>query len=401
MKPWQKEWLLIGTYTEPILFGTGEVVQGKGKGIHLYSFDDETGRFTGEGVFEGIQNPSYLCLSRDKRFLYAVNELKDFDGEASGGASAFAVEWEEDKPSLHFLNQQRTHGTDPCHINIDRQARCVYAANYSSGSVTVFQVMGNGSLSSASDCVQHEGRGKDPGRQAGPHAHAVVLTPDQNLLLAPDLGMDKLMVYKPDKATGKLHVPEKAYVSAEPGDGPRYCEFHPNGRFCYVINELSSSVSLLHYRAGSRSFSLEQKVSTLPTDDTGPNFCADLHITPDGCYLYASNRGHDSITAFAIDPHTGELEWRACFSCGGRTPRNFALSLSGRYLLVANQDSDNLVSFRIDYATGAAVKAHEIAAPMPVCVKPVKFPKDTSRRSWHAPRVLRFHKINSKSTLGV
>lgn len=369
MSAGKKQWLLIGTYTEPILFGTGELVQGKGKGIHLYSFDKETGRFAEEGAFEKIPNPSYLCVSKDSRFVYAVNELKEYEGAISGAASAFAVEWNGDRPSLRFLNTQATQGTDPCHISVDSQGRAVFAANFSSGSVAMFQVREDGSLSPATAFVQHKGRGKDPKRQAGPHAHAVVLTPDEGLLLAPELGIDRLMVYRPDFAAGALR--EALPVEMDPGDGPRYVEFHPNGRFCYVINELGSSISLLHYDAAEGTFAFQQKTSTIPQGFEGSNISADLHLTEDGRYLYASNRGDNTIAAFAVQQETGELTPITRFSCGGKTPRNFCVL--GSYLLVANQDSDNLLSFHIDGETGEATLVHEIAAPMPVCVKPLVF----------------------------
>lgn len=365
MSAGKKQWLLIGTYTEPILFGTGEIVKGKGKGIHLYSFDEETGRFAEEGAFEGIRNPSYLCVSKDNRFAYAVNELKEYEGAASGAASAFAIEWNGERPALRFLNAQATHGTDPCHISVDSQGRMVFAANFYSGSVAMFRVREDGSLSPATAFVQHEGSGKDEKRQAGPHAHAVVLTPEERLLLVPELGIDKLMVYRPDYAAGTLE--QRSPLAVDPGDGPRYVEFHPNGRFCYLINELGSSISLLRYDAAQGTFAFGQKTSTIPQGFEGPNICADLHLTADGRYLYASNRGHDSIAAFAAHPQTGELTLITRFPCGGKTPRNFCVL--GSYLLVANQDSDNLLSFHINQETGCAVRVDEIAAPMPVCVK--------------------------------
>lgn len=365
-----RELLFIGTYTESILFGTGDILPGKGKGIHIMAVDG-AGKLTSIGLAPNVRNPSFLCLSRDRRFLYAVNELKEYNGAATGAVSAFAVTWENGTATLSPLNIQPTGGTDPCHVAVNQVQTHVFVSNFMSGSVCVLPIRSDGSLGPASDFIQYEGHSAHPRRQASPHAHSLIFDRAERRAFVPDLGTDKLMVYRTDFTAGKL-IPEKTpFFATEPGDGPRFLEFHPNQRWCYLINEIGSSVSLLSYDEPSGRFEKQQTVATIPSGFSGDNICADLHLTPDGKYLYASNRGHNSLARFRVNPGDGKLEPLGNISCGGRTPRNFAVSASGKFLLVANQDSDNLLSFRIDYATGDLQKIDEIFAPTPVCVLPI------------------------------
>ncbi len=365
-----RELLFIGTYTEPILFGTGDILPGKGKGIHLMALDDDGG-LSAAGLAPGVRNPSFLCLSRDRRFLYAVNELKEYEGARTGAVSAFAVSWENGTAALRFLNSRPTGGTDPCHIAVNRARTHVFVSNFMSGSVCVLPILDDGSLGPASDFIQYEGKSAHPRRQTSPHAHSLVFDAEERYAFVPDLGTDKLMAYRTDFASGKLVPGDTPFFATAPGDGPRFLEFHPNARWCYLINEIGSSVSLLDYDAANGRFEKRQTVATIPADFAADNICADLHLTPDGKYLYASNRGHNSLARYRVNPADGKLEPLGNVPCGGRTPRNFAVSKSGKFLLVANQDSDNLLSFRIDYAAGELEKVDEIAAPTPVCVLPV------------------------------
>ena len=363
-----RELLFVGTYTENILFGTGQVLPGKGKGIHFLELSPD-GCLTDLGYEPDIRNPSFLCLSRDGDYLYCVNELKEFDGQASGAASSFGVSYEDGVPSLRFLSMQPTGGADPCHINVNRARTHAFVANFMSGSAAMFPIKDDGSLGPASDFVQYEGHGLEPRRQKSPHAHSVVFDPNETRAFVPDLGTDRLMAYRIHYGSGTF-VPERTpFLRVAPGSGPRFMEFHPNGKWVYFINELASSVSLLDYDDESGGFAVRGTWSTLPDDFVGDNICADLHLTRDGGLLYASNRGHDSLMRFRIDPATGEPAPLGAVSCGGRTPRNFTMSLTGDYLVVANQDSDNLVSYRINHATGALDHIDEIAVPTPVCIR--------------------------------
>lgn len=366
----KKAQFYVGTYTEPILFGTGELFQGKGKGIYRLSLDLETGILAFEGDPTPSMNPSFVCLTSDNRFLYAVNELKVYEGEPTGAVSAFRVEKDG---ALTFLNARPTGGTDPCHVIVDAANAHVYVSNFMSGSVSVFPLEADGSLGEASDFHQYEGSSVNVSRQKGPHAHSLTFSPDQRFAFVPDLGTDKVMAYRTDFAGGKLLPAAEPFVKVFGGSGPRYSEFHPNGRFYYLINEIASSISLFLYDPQEGTFTLKQTVDTIPETvkkATG-NICADLHITPDGRFLYGSNRGHNSLTAYSIDQQTGELIELGNIPCGGRTPRNFCIESTGRYLLCGLQDSDNITVFSICPETGKLTMVFDLPAPSPVCIRQV------------------------------
>ena len=362
--------LYIGTYTQPILFGTGDILEGKGKGIYLLDLDEDTGALAIGQVTGPAPNPSYLCLTRDRRFLYAVNELKEFQGQPCGGVTAYRVDRENG--ALTFINSRPTGGTDPCHVAVNSAGTHVYVSNFMSGSVCVFPIAPDGSLSPESFFIQHQGRSVVESRQSGPHAHSLVFAPDERFAFVPDLGIDRLMIYRTDFQSGSLVPGPVPSFRAEPGSGPRFCEFHRNGRFCYLINEIASTISLLAYD-GDGHFKPVQSIDTVPENCKEGNICADLHLTPDGRFLYGSNRGHDSISVYAVDPESGRLTWLDNTPCGGRTPRNFCIDLTGRYLICGNQDSDSIVTFCIHEDTGKLTKVYELELPTPVCVKPVRF----------------------------
>ncbi|MDR3230345.1 MAG: lactonase family protein [Synergistaceae bacterium] len=361
----------IGTYTQPILFGTGDVLNGKGEGIYLYRMNPDTGGLTHAFTTRNVPNPSYLTLSPCGRFLYCVNELKEYEGQESGAASAFAVEPGSGK--LRFLNSRPTGGTDPCHININGnggKSTHVTVTNFMSGSVCVFPVEADGTLGAASRFFQHEGKSVHPTRQKGPHAHSLVFDGGERCAFVPDLGIDRIVIYKTDFGAGGLMDSSGSFVSA-PGSGPRHCVFHPSGRYCYVINELNITVDVLDYD-GIGSLTLRQTVPLVPegTDKSG-SIGADIRILPggesQGKYLYASIRGLDTVSILKVEP-TGLLSLRGSVPSGGRTPRSFSITPDGGHLLAANQDTDNVVIFRIDPDTGALKKTAEIHVPTPVCV---------------------------------
>lgn len=365
MKEMSGQLFLVGTYTQPILFGTGEVMQGRGEGIYLISLEGADGALARLHTFPGIPNPSFLAVSADCRYIYAVNELKDKEGTDGGTVSAFA--FDPGRSDLTLLSTLPTGGADPCHVSLSPDGRHLVVSNYMSGSLCVFPVNPDGSLEPASHREAHRGSGPTA-RQKGPHTHAAVWDPQGRFLLVSDLGIDQLLVYRLD-AGGKL---ERQFVyQTGAGDGPRFCEFHPDLHICYLINELSSSVSALAYNPDTGHLAHLQTASTLAEGDTGrDNICADVHITPDGRYLYASNRGRDTLAVFRLD-REGRMSPVDNLPCGGRTPRNFAVAPSGRHLLVANQDSDNLVCYGIDPETGRLERQSELDIPSPVCVMPI------------------------------
>ncbi|MFI5341160.1 MAG: lactonase family protein [Candidatus Methylomirabilales bacterium] len=358
----------VGTYTEPIRFGTGRILQGKGEGIYVYRMDQSSGAMEFVGTATGIANPSYLAIDSRRCFLYAVNELKTYEDQPSGTISALAVDPKTGR--LEFLNKRLTHGTDPCHVVVDTNGKCVCVANFMSGSVCVLPVLEDGSLGEASDFIQHQGSSVDPVRQRGPHAHSVTLDEANRFAFVPDLGLDRLMVYKFDPKRGTLEANEVPWIKMKPGAGPRHLAFHPSGRYAYLINELDCTVAALSYDGGKGTFKELQTIPTLPEGFRGESTCGDIQVSPSGAYVYASNRGHDSMVIYKIDQGTGALTCIGHAPTQGKTPRHFGIDPTGRFLLAANQDTDTIVTFRIDPHTGKPKPTgHATQVPTPVCVK--------------------------------
>ena len=359
-------YIYVGTYTEPILFGTGKILEGKGQGIYRYRLDRASGALEAAGVTTGVVNPSYLAFDPTRRFLYAVNELKTWEGKPTGTVSAFAID--AASGALQFLNRQMTHGTDPCHVEVAGDGRHIYVANFMSGSVCVLPVEADGRLAPASDFIQHEGSSIDPNRQRGPHAHSVIFSPGERFAFVPDLGLDKLAAYVVDPLRGKLERHDHPWFKSTPGAGPRHLAFRPDGRYAYLINELASSLTALAYDGVNGCFSELQTLPTLPAGYQGASTCADVHVSPCGGFVYASNRGHDSIAIYRIAEDSGLLSLLGHVATQGKTPRNFAIDPDGEFLLAANQDSDTIVSFRI--SDGALKATGQVTTvPTPVCIR--------------------------------
>lgn len=359
--------VFAGTYTEPILFGTGQVLEGQGKGIHAYSFDPEAGSLTELFINEDIRNPSYLCFDPKREYLYCVNEYKEFEGKASGAVSAFKI---EEGGKLTFLNQKATQGTDPCHLIVDRAGKNLYVANFASGSVAVFPIQADGALADASCFVQHEGASVDPVRQKGPHAHAVELSNDDRFAFVPELGGDQLIIYKIDVENGTLTLNEKQpFIDLVPGAGPRQVVMHPNSKFAYLINELNSTMTAYKYDAENGTMEEINTLSTLPEGFSGHSSCAEVQISPDGKFLYGSNRGHNSLAIYAIG-EDGSIALTDHAGTGGEIPRNFEIDPSGKFIAAANQDSGNIVMFRRDAATGQLMPTGSVVeVGTPICVR--------------------------------
>lgn len=347
----------LGTYTK----------DSQSKGIYQYRLDLTTGALRPVATTEGLANPSFLATDRQRRYLYAVNEMMDFEGKPGGAVSAFAVDAASGR--LSPLNQQPTQGGAPCYVTVSQDGKFVLVANYMGGNVTVFPVEADGSLGAAVEHVQHQGKSVNAKRQEGPHAHNVVLDPANRFAFVSDLGIDKIMIYRFDAATGKLQPHATPAAAMKPGAGPRHLTFHPQGKYAYVISELNSTVTAFAYDPAAGRLRELQTVSTLPAGFAGESFCADIHASPDGKFLYGSNRGHDSIAAFAINGQTGKLTPAGHTPTGGKWPRNFALDPSGNFLVVANQHTNNVVVYRRDAKTGKLSPAGQpIEVPAPVCV---------------------------------
>ena len=346
--------VFVGTYTEH--------KGSESQGIYVYRMDPSSGELSLERTVEGIPNPSYLDLRGN--FLYAVNELQVFAGEKGGGVSALPID--SDTPAV--LNQQPSHGTDPCHISVEQTGRFALVANYSSGSAAMFPIQADGQLGPATDIVQHTGSSVHPERQAGPHAHCILPDPSNHFAIVVDLGLDKFLVYEMDLERGSLN--KHAEVDVQAGAGPRHLTFHPNGKLAYLVNELNATLIGYRYDAETGSFEELQTVPALPDDFTGENLCAAIKISPDGKFIYASNRGHDSIVCFQIDENTGLLTYRSHISTGEREPRDFAIDPSGHFLLAANQKSHTIITFKIDAESGNLTRTgHAVEISMPVCLK--------------------------------
>jgi 6-phosphogluconolactonase len=328
------------------------------EGLFVFDLDGDSDPQLRSAV-AGLANPSFLALHPSRRFLYAVHETDD------GAVSAFALD--VDTGTLRFLNRQSSVGCGPCHLTVDAAGRFVLVTNYASGSVAVLPIRADGALAPACDSVQHRGSSAHPQRQTGPHPHSVTLDPANRFALIADLGLDHVMIYRFDAARGKLAAHTPSFVPLRAGAGPRHFAFHPNGRCAYVINELDNTIVVFDYDPGAGMLREKQLVDTLPAGYADENVCADIHVAPSGRFLYASNRGHDSLVGFTI-ADDGRLQDPWHVPTGGRWPRNFALDPSSRHLWVANQHSDAITRFQVDAARGQLTPVGQLSVPQPACI---------------------------------
>jgi 6-phosphogluconolactonase len=356
--------MYVGTYTNKT----------ESKGIYAWRFDAATGKLADGALVAQTKDPSFVAIAPNGRFLYAVNEIDDFNGEKAGAVSAFAIDQKTTK--LKLLNQVSSKGAGPCYVSLDSTGRWVFVANYDGGSVATYEVQGDGSLSTAKGFVQHSGSSVDKERQMGPHAHWIGTSPDNRFVLASDLGLDDVLIYKLDYEHGTLLSNTPPFAQVKPGSGPRHFVFHPNGKFGYVLTEMATTVTAFSWDAKKGELKTIQTVPSLPKDYSGPTEAAEIVVHPSGKFLYVSNRaGIDTITIYSIDPLKGTLKetWRV--STKGRTPRGFAIDPTGQYLLAANQESGNIVEFKIDQGTGALTPTGEevkVSAPVSVAFVEVK-----------------------------
>src|SRR6202162_2663560 len=353
----------IGTYTSKTA----------SKGIYSFHFDSGTGRLTAMAIAATTQDPSFLTVAPSEKYLYAVNELGEFNGKKSGAVTSYSLNPKSGK--LSQLNQVQSGGADPCYVSFDGGGKYLLVANYSGGSVSIFPVASDGHIEPASAFVQHSGSGPNKERQEGPHAHFIASSGDNRFVFVVDLGLDEVVVYHFDPAIGSLIPNHPPFAKLAPGAGPRHLAFHRNGKFAYVLSEVNSTITAFAYDAQNGSFSTLQTLSTIPKDFKARNDTAEIVVHPLGKFLYASNRGHDSIVEFTIDPVRGTLSLAGDFSTQGKEPRNFALDPTGKFLLAANQESNNIVVFRIDQSTGALTATGQIAqvpAPVDIVFVPAK-----------------------------
>lgn len=347
----KKQQFYVGTFTSE-----------GAKGIYLCEFNVATGEIVLKEIFTGVDNPSFLRVSPDNKFLYVVNRAPK-EIEPSGGlVSAYEI---GTNGNLKFLNKQLSHGADPCHVDVSPDGKFVAVANYGGGTTALYRVAKNGSLLPASSIIVNEGSGIDKSRQARPYAHSIKFSPFGNQVFSADLGTDQLNIFSLEG--DKLVQQGQKFVKLEPGAGPRHFDFLGAGDFIFVINELNSTITAL--RKTGENWEKYQTISTLPAGFSRTSYCADIHVSANGKFLYGSNRGHNSIAVFEIDSDAKQLKSLGFVAVEGNWPRNFAISPDGNYLLAANQKSGNITVFKINKETGMpAFTGKEIQIPAPVCI---------------------------------
>jgi 6-phosphogluconolactonase len=360
--------LLSATVAAETLVYVGTDTGGSSQGIYVSTLDEASGALSPPRLAAAIGNPGFLAVHPGKPLLYSVAGSRAADGSWKDEVAAFAV---QDDGSLVLLNTQPAGGSGPCHVSIDASGRVLLLANYSGGNVLSYPIQHDGRLGAAVSTMRHQGSSINAQRQRQPHPHAIYPGPTQTRAYVPDLGIDKLMIYGLDAASGRLSPNVPAFAATEAGGGPRHLAFHPNGRYAYVALELTSRVAAYRVDAATGALhGLDTHSSLPPGASAEGNTTAEILVHPDGRFLYVSNRGHDSIAVFAIAPHDGSLRFVETTPSGGRTPRSFGLVPGGRFLVAANQNGGNVMVFRIDAERGTLTPAgHEMSIDRPKHVR--------------------------------
>jgi 6-phosphogluconolactonase len=349
----QNFYLFVGTYTS-----------GESKGIYVYNFDATTGEVKWVSNTDSSANPSFLTIAPDGKHLYAVNEVSR---QQAGFVAAYDFDLKTGK--LSFINKQSSGSENPCHVSITKNGKWLAVANYSGGSLATFPVNADGSIQPFSQHIIHTGKGINPQRQEKAHVHSVFFSPDNRFLLTPDLGTDQVSIYRFNShATQPLTPATIPFIAIEPGSGPRHIDFSPDGKYLYLIEELAGNIGVFSYNNGV--LTPIQNIKTHPADFKGQPGSADIHVSPDGKFVYASNRGEENnLAIFAVNQSTGTLTAAGYQSTLGEQPRNFMIDPTGKYLLVANQKTSNIIVFKRNLNTGALQELHQFEVPNPVCLK--------------------------------
>lgn len=347
-------WVYFGTYTG-----------GKSRGIYVSRMDPATGKLSEAKLAAETPNPTFLALDPSKRFLYAANEVGDFDARKTGGVTGYKID--PATGTLTLINRVSSEGAGPCHLVVDSSARNVLVANYTGGSVAVLPITGEGVLRPASCFIQHQGSSVNKQRQEAPHAHGIAIDARNHVALVADLGLDKVLAYGFEPQVGRLNVWAPPFASVAPGAGPRHLTFDPQGKFLFVINEMGSTITSFKYNIKEGHLRELQTISTLPEGFTGSSSTAEIEFHPSGRFLYGSNRGHDSIAVFSHAD--GKLRLVQHVPTGGKTPRNFAIDPTGQWIVAGNQTSDLVTVFKVDATSGKlTATGQELAVGAPVCV---------------------------------
>ena len=353
----EKEFIYVGTYNE----------DGK-PGIFVYEFNRKKGSMSLVQEVGGMGSPSYLEIHPSGKYLYSVNRSSVSPDNKWGSVSSYRIDPENG--TITHLNDQPSQGSESCHISIDSKGRLVFVSNYSTGNLSVFPVLENGSLDTFSDVEQHSGNSINEQRQKAPHVHQSIVSPDDNFLYVSDLGIDLVKAYSIDYDKNSVTGIPGSDGIVEKGSGPRHSTIEKNQKFAYVINELASTVTVFKINEGDGQLIPIQTLSTVPDDYKEVNYCADIHIDPSGEFLYGSNRGHNSLAIFKINQDNGKLERTGFQSTSGEWPRNFLIDPKGEFVFVANQNSNNIVIFKRNSKSGELSKVEkEITVPKPVCLK--------------------------------
>jgi len=353
-----------------VYFGTNTNAKNGSKGIYVACFNSATGSLTKPELAAEAGNPGFLSIHPSKKYLFAIGDVTTPDGKKGGGISSFSIEANTGK--LTLINQQSAIGSGPCHVNVDATGKMAALANYGSGSVASYAIGADGKVFEAASFIQHEGSSIDPKRQAGPHAHSVNFSPDNRFAFACDLGLDKVLIYKVDPATGKMTPNEPAFAKTPAGGGPRHLAFHPSGKFVFVNNEMAMTETVFAYDAATGAMTEVQTVSTLPEADRGkPGFStAETLAHPNGKNVYVSNRTHDTIAVFACDPATGKLTLIQNVPVEGQIPRNICLDPTGKWLIAAHQNSGSAALFKVDAESGKlSFTGTKVEVPGSICVR--------------------------------
>jgi 6-phosphogluconolactonase len=349
---------------DPLVFVSSFAAGDKG-GIQAYRLDLKAGTLKALARTTGVENPFFLALSPNGRFLYSIHG-KTFGGKEHEEVAAYEV---GDSGKLMLLNRQSALGSAACYLDVDPAGKAVLVANYLTGSVAALPVQKDGSLGKSSSFIQHEGSSIDPARQKGPHAHCIVVAPGGGFVYAADLGLDQVVSYRLDADKAKLTPARQPFVRTPPGAGPRHLTFHPNGKHAYVINELSNSVTRFDHDGESGILIEKQTIATLPKDFAGKSYCADLKVTPNGRFLYGTNRGHDSLAMYRVG-EDGRLTLIGIEPSLGKGPQNLAITPDGKFLLCANMPGNNVAVFRIDAEKGSLESVGKpVTITSPSCIK--------------------------------
>lgn len=335
--------------------------------IQAYLLNDQTGELKPTQRTGDMEHPFFTALSPNRKYLYAIHAPGEFGGKDYEQVAAYEITGP--KGELKLLNRQSSRGTASCYLDVDATGKTVLVANYSTGSVAALPVREDGSLGEATAFIQHVGSSVDPARQTGPHAHCIVISPDNKFVYAADLGLDQVLGYRLDAATSKLTPNKQPFARTIPGAGPRHLTFHPNGKHVYVINELKNSVTLFDYDGASGVLLEQQTLPTLPPNFKETSHTADVKITPNGQFLYGTNRGHDSIAAYRLD-EAGRMKLLGIEPSLGKGPQNLAITPNGAFILCANMPGNNVAVFKINPETGALKSVGEpISITSPSCIR--------------------------------